>query len=145
VPQPAGDRNLNDFHFSSDYHVDEIFFRRIMGTITNAIYIKPSIAYWLDLDSKKEREVGLSGSIIYSLAMVPVSTPGNSLNYGVEMDLGLQYRNLRENIYAGLTWGVFWPMAALSRPIVDASAPLWAHSEDANAAQVIRTFVGIRF
>jgi hypothetical protein len=58
------------------------------------------------------------------------------------MDLGLQYRNLRENIYAGFTWGVFWPMAALARTNSD----LWGYpGEDANAAQVIRTFAGIRF
>jgi uncharacterized protein (TIGR04551 family) len=146
VPQPAGDRNLNDFHFSPEYHVDEILYRRILGTVSNAIYFKPNITYWLDLDSKKEREVGVSGAVIYSLAPVPVSTPGNSVNYGIEMNVGLQYRNLRENIYAGFTWGVFWPMAALSRPVVDASAPLWASpGEDANAAQVVRTFVGIRF
>jgi uncharacterized protein (TIGR04551 family) len=145
VPQPPRDHNLNDFHFSPEYHVDEILFRRILGTVSNAIYVKPNIAYWLDLDSKKEREVGISGSVIYSMAMVPVATPGNSLSYGIEMDLGLQYRNLRENIYAGCTWGVFWPMAALSRPMVDASAPLWSSPEDANAAQVIRTFMGIRF
>jgi uncharacterized protein (TIGR04551 family) len=147
VPQPAGDRNLNDFHFSPEYHVDEILFRRILGTVTNAIYVKPSIAYWLDLDSSKIREVGISGSLIYSFAPVPVSTPGNSMNYGVEMDLGLQYRNRRENFYAGATWGVFWPMAALSRPTVDSTGgnALWGHAEDANAAQVLRTFMGIRF
>jgi uncharacterized protein (TIGR04551 family) len=145
VPQPRGDRNLNDFHFSPEYHVDEILFRRILGTVTNAIYFKPSIAYWLDLDSRKENDVGISGSVIYSIAPVPVSTPGNSMNYGVELDLGLHYRNQRENIFAGATWGIFWPMAALSRPMVDASAPLWNHAEDANAAQVIRTFVGIKF
>jgi uncharacterized protein (TIGR04551 family) len=145
VPQPAGDRTLADFHFSPEYHVDEIFFRRIMGTVTNAAYVKPSIAYWLDLDSKKEREVGFSGSVIYSMALKPVSTPGNALSYGVEMNVGLQYRNLRENIYGGITWGVFWPMAALTRPVVDASAPLWSHGEGANATQVVRTFIGIRF
>jgi uncharacterized protein (TIGR04551 family) len=147
VPQPAGDRSLNDFHFSPEYHVDEILYRRILGTVSNAIYFKPSVAYWLDLDSAKIREVGISGSVIYSLAPVPVSTPGNSLNYGVEMDLGLHYRNTRENFFAGATWGVFWPMAALSRPAGDVGSPLWGSvgAQDANAAQVVRTFLGIRF
>jgi len=145
VPQPTGDKRLNDFHFSPEYHVDEILYRRILGTVSNAIYFKPSIAYWLDLDSRKENDVGISGSIIYSIAPVPVSTPGNSMNYGVELDLGLHYRNQRENIYAGATWGIFWPMAALSRPMVDASASLWGTAEDTSASQVIRTFVGIKF
>jgi uncharacterized protein (TIGR04551 family) len=146
VPQPAGDRNLNDFHFSPEYHVDEILFRRILGTVSNAIYFKPSVAYWLDLDSRREQDVGISGSIIYSIAPVPVSTPGNSMNYGVELDLGLHYRNQRENIFAGATWGVFWPMAALSRPMGDdPQNPLWRSPEDTSASQVIRTFVGIKF
>ena len=147
VPQPLGDKSLNDFHFSPEYHVDEILFRRILGTVTNAIYFKPSIAYWLDLDSRQENDVGISGSLIYSIAPVPVSTPGNSMNYGVELDLGLHYRNKRENIYAGATWGIFWPMAALSRPLnsVDAGSSLWNSPEDTSASQVIRTFVGIKF
>ena len=147
VPQPRGDKNLNDFHFSPEYHVDEILYRRILGTVSNAIYFKPSIAYWLDLDSRRENDVGISGSIIYSIAPVPVSTPGNSMNYGVEMDLGLHYRNQRENIFAGATWGIFWPMAALSRPQggADAGDSLWTSPESTSASQVIRTFVGIKF
>jgi uncharacterized protein (TIGR04551 family) len=145
VPQPAGDKRLTDFHFSPEYHVDEILFRRILGTVSNAIYFKPSIAYWMDLDSRKENDVGISGSIIYSIAPVPVSTPGNSMNYGVELDLGLHYRNHRENIFAGATWGIFWPMAALSRPYGSVDSVLWGTAEDTSAAQVIRTFVGIKF
>jgi uncharacterized protein (TIGR04551 family) len=145
VPQPRGDKNLNDFHFSPEYHVDEILYRRILGTVSNAIYFKPSIAYWLDLDSRKENDVGISGSVIYSIAPVPVSTPGNSMNYGVELDLGLHYRNQRENIFAGATWGIFWPMAALSRPYGSVDSVLWNSPEDTSASQVIRTFVGIKF
>jgi uncharacterized protein (TIGR04551 family) len=145
VPQPAGDRNLNDFHFSPEYHVDEILYRRILGTVSNSIYFKPSVAYWLDLDSSKIREVGISGSVIYSLAPVPVSTPGNALSYGVEMDLGLHYRNTRENLFAGFTWGVFWPMAALARSYGTSDSILWHVPEEANASQVLRTFAGIRF
>lgn len=146
VPQPPGDHSLNDFHFSPEYHVDEILFRRILGTVSNAIYVKPSIAYWLDLDSSRIREVGISGTAIYSMAPVPVSTPGNSISYGIEMDLGLQYRNQRAGIYAGLTWGVFWPMAALSRPTGDdPNNPLWQNPQDTSAAQIVRTFLGIKF
>ena len=78
----AGDHAINDFHFSPDYHVDEILFRHIMGTVTNAIYVKPQAAYWFDLG--RTRAVGINGSLIFSMAQVPVSTPGNSLNYGLE-------------------------------------------------------------
>jgi uncharacterized protein (TIGR04551 family) len=50
----------SDFHFSPDYHVDEILFRHIIGTVTNAIYIKPQTAYWFDLG--RTRALGLNGS-----------------------------------------------------------------------------------
>jgi uncharacterized protein (TIGR04551 family) len=145
VPQPQGDKDLNNFHFSPDYHVDEILFRRILGTVSNAIYIKPSMTYWLAADSTKTREVGLNASLIYSLATVPVSTPGNKLNYGMEMDLSVTYRNTRENFYAGFTWAVFWPFGALERPLGSEGGTLWQKGEGASAAQAVRTFLGIRF
>jgi len=142
VPQPIGDSSLHNFYFSPDYHVDEIFFRRIMGTVTNAIYFKPSIAYWLDVT--EGRQLGLSGSVIYSMAPVPVSTPGDSMNYGIEMDLNLGYRNIGEKFYAGMVWGVFWPFGALNRPI---QLPAFANggSGTATAAQILRAFIGIKF
>ncbi|HVZ73960.1 MAG TPA: TIGR04551 family protein [Polyangia bacterium] len=140
VQQPSGDHAINDFHFSPDYHVDEILFRHIMGTVTNAIYIKPQAAYWFDLG--RSRAIGLNGSIIYSMAQVPVSTPGNSINYGVEADLGATYRNTGEGIYGGATWGILLPMGALDRP-----TSLWgtANASDASTAQVLRVFMGVRF
>jgi uncharacterized protein (TIGR04551 family) len=139
VQQPSGDHAINDFHFSPSYHVDEILFRHILGTVTNAIYVKPQTAYWFDLGHN--RAIGLNGSLIYSMAQVPVSTPGNSINYGVEMDVGATYRNTGEGIYGGATWGYLFPLAALDRP-----SGLWlGNSSDASSAQTLRIFMGIRF
>jgi hypothetical protein len=113
-----------------------------MGTVTNAIYLKPSIAYWLDVT--EGRQLGGSLSLIYSLAPVPVSTPGNSISYGVEMDVNLGYRNIGEKFYAGMVWGVFWPFGALNRPIESGMfSP--AGGGTATAAQILRAFVGIKF
>ena len=95
----AGDNSINDFHFSPDYHVDEILFRHILGTVTNAIYIKPQTAYWFDLG--RTRALGLNGGVIYSMAQVPVSTPGNALMYGLETDVGAGYRNTAEGSTPG--------------------------------------------
>jgi uncharacterized protein (TIGR04551 family) len=139
VRQQSGDHAINDFHFSPSYHVDEIFFRHIMGTVTNAIYVKPKAAYWFDLG--QTRAVGLQGGVVYSIAQVPVSTPGNSLNYGAEFDAGVNYRNTGEGIYGGVTWGIFFPLGALERP-----ADLWGQSaSSASLAQTLRIFMGIRF
>jgi uncharacterized protein (TIGR04551 family) len=140
VRQPGGDHSIRDFKFSPEYHVDSILFRHILGTVTNAIYVKPAIAYWFDL--QQSRQLGLSGSFIYSLAQVPVATPGNDLGYGLEMNISASYRNTAEGFYAGMTWGVLWPFGALDRP-----ASIWSlkDNSDANAAQVLRGFLGVKF
>jgi uncharacterized protein (TIGR04551 family) len=147
VPQPVGDSWSTAFLFSPQYHVDEIFFRRIMGTVTNAVYLKPSATYWFDLGdprSSEQRQLGLNGSFIYSLAPWKDGTPGNGLSYGLEMDLSLMYRNTSDNFYAGLTWGVFWALDALNRPGTG-TADTWLSSEGTSAAQILRAFLGVRF
>lgn len=148
VPQPVGDNWSTAFLFSPQYHVDEIFFRRIMGTVTNAIYLKPSATYWFDLGDPRaaeQRQLGLNGSFIYSLAPWKEGTPGNALSYGLEMDVSLMYRNTSDNFYAGLTWGVFWALDALNRPVGAQNAGLWINAEGTSAAQILRTFLGVRF
>jgi uncharacterized protein (TIGR04551 family) len=138
--QPAGDHSIRDFKFSPEYHVDSILFRHILGTVSNALYAKPAVSYWFDL--QQSRQVGLSGAFIYSVAQVPVATPGNALGYGLEMNINASYRNTAEGFYAGMTWGVLWPMGALDRP-----ASVWgtADAADAKAAQVLRGFMGVKF
>ena len=139
VQQPPGDHELNDFHFSPDYHIDEILFRHIIGTVTNAIYFKPQASYWFDLG--RTRSIGVSGAAIWSLAQVPVSTPGNALNYGIETDVGAGYRNTAEGFYAGLTWGILWPLGALDRP-----QSLWgSYASDATVAQILRVTFAVKF
>ncbi|HEY6478191.1 MAG TPA: hypothetical protein VI456_16550, partial [Polyangia bacterium] len=139
IQQPKGDSAINDFHFSPDYHVDEIFFRHIMGTVTNATYFKPQAAYWFDLG--RTRAIGVSGGAIFSMAEVPVSTPGDSLAYGVETDASAGYRNTAEGFYAGITWGVFWPLDALDRP-----SNIWGtDGASASAAQILRLNLGVKF
>ena len=102
-------------------------------------YIKPQTAYWFDLG--QNRSLGLNGSVIYSMAQVPVSTPGNNLVYGLETDLGAGYRNTAEGFYAGFTWGVFWPLGALDRGAV------WDINQrmDASVAQILRIYMGVKF
>jgi uncharacterized protein (TIGR04551 family) len=139
IQQPAGDHGINDFKFSPDYHVDEILFRHILGTVTNAVYFKPQIAYWFDL--QQNRQLGLNGAAIYSIAQVQAGTPGNALSLGIEMNVGVNYRNTADGFYAGLVWAVLWPLGALDRPVA-----IWPNDPaNASAAQALRAFFGIRF
>jgi uncharacterized protein (TIGR04551 family) len=146
VTQPPGDHKLTDFKFNPDYQIDQILFRRLLGTVTNALYIKPSVTYWLDL--AEGRQLGLSGALLYSMALVPVSTPGNSLSYGVEANLGVTYRNPGDGFFGGVTYGVLWPMGALDRgrnPSGASTTGGFTVTDDAETAQVLRAFLGIKF
>jgi hypothetical protein len=58
------------------------------------------------------------------------------------MDLSLGYRNIGEKFYAGLVWGVFWPLGALNRPIELFPS---GGANSATAAQILRAFAGIKF
>lgn len=147
VQQPVGDDAITDFRFSPDYHVDQILFRRIIGTVTNAVYVKPQLSYWLTL--AEQRQIGLTGAIIYSAALSRLGTPGDARNLGIETNVGLTYRNNADRFYAGVVWGVLWPLAGLNRPTnaADPGASLWpvGTQSDAATAQVLRGFLGIQF
>ena len=38
---PPGDTTVDNFRFHPDYRVDRILFREIIGTVTDAIYVRP--------------------------------------------------------------------------------------------------------
>lgn len=85
--QRAGrsDLALENFQFSPDYHVDLLMFRRIIGTVTDAWYVRPGVTYLFD-----ENFAG-SLAAIYSQALFKRTTPGSSLPMGLEFDAELSY------------------------------------------------------
>lgn len=127
--KPVYTSHVHNFTFSPDYHVDLILFRRILGTVTNATYLKPSVSYDI-LDSLSARL-----DLIYSLANVAVSYPGNSNNLGLELDGSVLYHNDRQGFYAGLAYGVLFPFAALNFPSDIYGAPGFS-------AKIAQTFQG---
>ncbi|HEY3353759.1 MAG TPA: TIGR04551 family protein [Polyangia bacterium] len=140
-PPIVGDNVNGKLHFNPDYHVDEILWRRIYGTVSNATYFKPSIAYDI------VESFGGRLDVIYSLANKPVATPGNSINYGLEIDVNLGYHNDDEGFFAGVTYGVLFPFAALDHPATVDGQSLWGttYAGSSHAAQVLRFWLGIKF
>jgi uncharacterized protein (TIGR04551 family) len=140
IVQPPNDTRITNFHFDPDYHVDLILFRRILGTVTNAYYAKPTFIW-----DPTER-FGFKLDIIQSFAAVPVSTPGNGIPYGLEFDTQLAYRREEEGFYAGFEYGVLFPMSALDQPITGSPAALFPISNGSEAAaQTIRMFLAIKY
>jgi uncharacterized protein (TIGR04551 family) len=124
------------FTFDPDHHVDMILFRRILGTVYNATYMKPNIAYWI-IDS-----FGGQAEFIYSMANRPATFPGHAVNLGAEINLRLMYRNLEEGFFATLEYGVLFDLGGLTQ-----KPDIWADSRkvDATIAQAFQAKVMLKF
>ena len=107
---PPLDNRIDNFRFHPDYRVDRILFREIIGTVTDAVYLRPHIRYTaLDLGSSK---VTLSLTGIASFALEASSTPGGQSPLGVEIDPTIAYRH-RDGFGVALEHAVLFPLAGL--------------------------------
>jgi len=100
------DNTVNNFRFHPDYRVDLIFWRRIVGQVTDALYFKGAAHF--DLTQR----LRFWTSVIYSRAMEASTPPGGSAELGVEIDAGLRY-NYDPGFEIQLSSGVFVPFAGL--------------------------------
>jgi uncharacterized protein (TIGR04551 family) len=68
----AGDSSIRNFRFNPAYQVDLILWRRIMGQVTDAWYLRPSVRW--DIFPG----LVLDAAVIYSQALYSESTPSSS-------------------------------------------------------------------
>lgn len=107
---PPLDNSVDNFRFHPDYRVDRILFREIIGTVTDAVYIRPHVRYTaLDLGTS---QFVLSLTGIASFALQSTSTPGGQSPLGVELDPTLAYRH-DDGFGVSLEHGVLFPLAGL--------------------------------
>ena len=120
-----------------------ILFRRILGTVYNATYLKPSITYFL-IDS-----FGGQAEFIYSLANRPATFPGHAINMGAEINLRLMYRDRDydnkqkpDRFIFMLEYGVLFDLGALSQ-----RQDVWNNliPVDGTTAQAFQAKVQIKF
>jgi uncharacterized protein (TIGR04551 family) len=130
-----GDSALHNFNFSRDYHVDFLMFRRILGSVTSAWYLRPEVSYKFD-----RRFMGTVAAI-YSQAVSKRSTAscallngvsdcnavsgGGSLPMGLELDGELSY-GFVEKVHApglkgALQAGFLFPFGAFRNPLLSAN------------------------
>lgn len=101
-----GDTTVNNFRFNPDYHVDLILWRHLIGTVTDAFYARPSLAW------KPVRGLQLDSALIVSTALRSSSTPSGESPLGVELDLGASY-TLEPGFVARAAYGVLLPLSGL--------------------------------
>jgi uncharacterized protein (TIGR04551 family) len=121
---PPGDTTVDNFRFHPDYRIDRILFHEIIGTVTDAAYVRPHVA--MRLADLGHAWLDASVAVIASWAMEPTSTPSGARALGYEIDPSLAYVT-RDGFRAALEHAVFVPGAAFDS--ADGSA---------RAAQLVR-------
>jgi uncharacterized protein (TIGR04551 family) len=130
---PPYDNSIKNFRFHPDYRVDRILFREIIGTVTDAVYVRPHLK-WRVVDWQ-------SGSIVASVAAVASwatqasSTPGGARPLGIEIDPSLTYQS-GGNFRLSVEHAVLFPLAGLDNP---------DEGLKASSAQLFRITMGLGF
>ena len=110
---PPGDRRVDNFRFHPDYRVDRILFRELIGTVTDAFYLRPHVRYRL-LDFGSARlDASLSGVI--SWTTYAASAPGLEHPLGIELDPTIAYHS-DDGFAARLEYAVLFPLEGLDNP-----------------------------
>jgi uncharacterized protein (TIGR04551 family) len=107
---PPYDNHANTFRFHSDYRIDQILFREIVGNVANCVYLRPHAR--VDIWHSAPGTLVASVAGIASWAAVGQSAPGGQSPLGVEVDPTLAYVS-RDGFLFALDYGVLFPLAGL--------------------------------
>lgn len=127
------DNRIDNFRFHPDYRIDQILFREIIGTVTDALYVRPHVRWRVSRMTSGYLDAQVAA--IASRAIEPTSTPGGQAPLGVELDPSLAYRG-RDGFEARLDYGLLFPLAGLDN---------LETQQKAEPAQLIRLRLGYRF
>ncbi len=116
------DRSIRNFRFNPAYRVDHVLWRHVLGQVTDAMYVKPTLR-WNLLPGLR-----LDAAVVYSRALFAESTPSaqtegalgtgalvdkGSPNLGIEVDSTITYTS-GDGLQAFFEWGVLQPLDGLA-------------------------------
>ncbi len=128
---PPRDNTVDNFRFHPDFRIDQILFREIIGTVTDAIYVRPHArARLLTVGAGRVEAIA---ALIASWAVEATTTPSGARALGIELDPELKYTNT-DGFALSFAYGVLLPGAGF-----DGSALA------AKPAQVFRVRAGFLF
>lgn len=120
LTRSPADTTLDNFRFHPSYRVDLILFRRLLGTVTDAAYVRP-MARW-----RVWSMLTLEGAVIASTAILRNSTPSGEAPLGVETDIAVEYEQ-EHGFVARLDYGLLLPLAGF-RNVALGRSPSVAHA-----------------
>lgn len=140
--QAANKGRVTNYRFNPDYYVDYIFWRQLVGQVTDATVFRPGIQYNLT------EGFGARLDLVYSRALFSSSTPSASIpgqaskNLGLEGDLKVFY-NSEDGFHAWLVYGLFIPFSGLNRNVLNDMGQ--TTEVDAGVAQTIQAMLAVTF
>ena len=127
------DTRIDNFRFHPDYRVDRILFAELVGTVTDAWYVRPwAKARLLDFRSY---QLELAADATFSRAFYASSTPGNDAGLGMELHAALTWAS-KDGFDVLAEYAVLFPFAGFDNP---------AQSLKAQPAQIGRVRLAWRF
>ena len=123
-----GDNDITNFRFDPDFVVDMILWRQLVGTVTDALVVRPSIQY------NFTEGLGARVDAVYSRSWFASSTPSGSFtdltsntvegrnlgepdrNLGLEFDFKLFYDSI-DGFHAWAQYGLLIPFGGLARQV----------------------------
>lgn len=127
------DTRLDNFRFHPDYRVDRILFAELVGTVTDAWYVRPwARARLLEFRSY---QLTLNADGTFSRAFYASSTPGNDAGLGMELHAALTWAS-KDGFDVLAEYAVLFPFAGFNNP---------AQGLTAQPAQLARVRLAWRF
>ena len=113
------DRTINNFRFHPNHRVDLILWRRLIGTVTDAVYGRVRVWYtW--------RTLRFETGLVFSAALHEESTPGSGQLLGLEWDTAVVWEYERGITISGV-YGMLIPFDGLDNRELNLSAEV-AHT-----------------
>jgi uncharacterized protein (TIGR04551 family) len=113
------DSGVNAFRFSPDFRIDQILFREIIGTVTDAVYLRPHLRAVIATNPRGT--LSATAALIASWALYASSTPGGKTPLGVEVDPSVSYDST-DGFHALLEYGLLFPLAGMDNPAQNLTA-----------------------
>jgi len=145
-PMPTNGGNfssLSAFRFNPAYVQDLLLFKELMGTVANAVYVKPWAAFYFfqnNLSARADVEFASAVNRGGTLA-------GDRSLWGLELAGALRYHDVQEPIFVQAQYGAMFPFGAWE-PMEDRLSPAGDPVRvraDAKAAQTVQLQIGVRF
>ncbi|MEM7495024.1 MAG: hypothetical protein AAF471_02575 [Myxococcota bacterium] len=134
-----GSSRVTAFTFHPSYHVDLLLFKRVLGGMTGAGYLRPHIGgFW------EHFLIRLDG--VPSFANVAGTTPGGSNFLGLEFDVTTAYFT-KDHFHLQLQYGMLIPFAGLnhSAALRDENPNIFESYGRAKLAHTLQFLLGVSF